>query len=235
MSRGKKNAGPGGRNLTVRLKTARGRKSSSSRWLNRQLNDPYVVAARRDGYRSRAAYKLAELDDRFRFLRPGKRVVDLGAAPGGWTQVAVERVEAQGRGGGTVIAVDTIDVAPIAGAETMQMDITEVEVPSRIRAALGDGADVVLSDLAPPAIGHRATDHTRIVALVEAAAEIATAVLRPGGAFVAKVWQGGTEQALLAQLKRRFKSVRHAKPNASRSDSAEIYLVALDFTGDDGA
>ena len=197
----------GGRDLHVRVKTAKGRKSSSTKWLQRQLNDPYVSAARREGYRSRAAYKLLGLDEKFRFLKAGQKVVDLGAAPGGWSQVAVDRV---GRGGKVVAADDAVD---------------------QIKAALDGPADVVLSDMAAPASGHRNTDHLRIIGLCEAALDVASELLKPGGTFVAKVLQGGTEQELLALLKRLFTSVRHAKPEASRKDSAEMYVVALGFRG----
>lgn len=225
---------PGGRGrdgaLKVRVKSAKKRSVSSTRWLERQLNDPYVARAKREGFRSRAAYKLAELDQRFRFLKPGMTVVDLGAAPGGWTQVAVKRVRADG-GGGRVVALDILPMDPVAGAETLTLDFLDDAVPDLIRAALGGGADVVLSDMAPPASGERETDHLRIMALVEAAAEFAAEVLKPGGVFVAKVWQGGTEAQLLAKLKRGFAAVRHAKPPASRPESAEVYVVATGFRG----
>ena len=240
MSRGKDSgrgagaAGPGrgARELAQRVRTARGRKLSSTLWLERQLNDPFVQAARREGYRSRAAYKLTGIDDRERFLRPGARVVDLGAAPGGWAQVAVARVNALGRAGkpqGRVIGVDLQPVEPIPGAELLQLDFLEQGAEDAVSQALGGPADVVLSDMAAPASGHRKTDHIRVMALAEAAAAFAMDVLAPGGAFAAKVLQGGTEGTLLARLKQRFARVVHLKPPASRADSAEIYVVATGF------
>lgn len=224
--------GRGARELQQRVRTARGRKLSSTLWLERQLNDPFVHAARREGYRSRAAYKLTGIDDRERLLRPGARVVDLGAAPGGWTQVAVARVNALGKPGkaqGRVIGVDLQPVEPIPGAELLQLDFLDEGADDSVKAALGGQADVVLSDMAAAASGHRKTDHIRVVALAEAAAEFAMDVLAPGGAFVAKVLQGGAEGALLARLKQRFARVVHLKPPASRPDSAEIYVVAAGF------
>lgn len=221
--------GRGARELQQRVRTARGRKLSSTLWLERQLNDPFVQAARREGYRSRAAYKLIGIDDRERLLRPGARVVDLGAAPGGWCQVAVARVNALSGpvpARGRVLGVDVQAIGPIPGAELMQLDFLEEGAEEILRSALGGPADVVLSDMAAPASGHRKTDHIRVMALAEAAAEFAMDVLAPGGAFVAKVLQGGTEGALLARLKRRFERVVHLKPPASRADSAEIYVVA---------
>jgi 23S rRNA (uridine2552-2'-O)-methyltransferase len=225
-------AGRGARELAQRVRTARGRKLSSTLWLERQLNDPFVQAARREGYRSRAAYKLIGIDEREHLLRPGGRVVDLGAAPGGWTQVAAARVNALGQPGkaqGRVIGVDLQPVAPIAGAELLQLDFLDEGADAAVRAALGGPADVVLSDMAAPASGHRGTDHIRVMALAEAAAEFAIEVLAPGGAFAAKVLQGGTEATLLARLKQRFARVVHLKPPASRADSAEIYVVATGF------
>lgn len=226
MSTGKRSGGKpsGGRPLSQRVKSARGRKTSSTRWLQRQLNDPYVEGARREGWRSRAAYKLIQLDDRYRFLKRGAQVVDLGAAPGGWTQVAVERC-----GAGHVVAIDVTGVEPIAGAEILTMDATTPEALTAIRAALGGPADIVLSDMAAPATGHRQTDHLRIMGLVEMAFAIAETLLAPGGTFVAKVLQGGTEDELLAQIKRRFAKVNHAKPEASRKDSSEVYMVARGY------
>ena len=206
------------------MNTARGRKLSSTRWLSRQLNDPYVVQARKAGYRSRAAFKLTELDDRFGFLRAGAHVVDLGAAPGGWTQVAVERV-----GKDNVIAVDMSPMDAIAGAQIITADILEDAFVEAILGLTGDGVDVVLSDVAPAATGHRSTDHLRIVALAEAAFDVARRTLRPGGVFVAKVYQGGAERDLLATLKLAFHTVKHAKPNASRKESSETYVIAIDF------
>lgn len=222
---------PGGRPLGRRLKTARGRTPSSQRWLNRQLRDPYVAAAKRAGYRSRAAWKLAELDERFHLLRPGARVVDLGAAPGGWTQVAVERVRAGEPGGGFVLAVDILPMAPVPGAQLLELDFLAPDADETVRAALGGPADIVLSDMAAPATGHRQTDHLRIMALCEAALAFAEQVLKPGGAFVAKVLKGGTETELLTRMKRLFADVRHAKPAASRKESAESYVVATGFRG----
>ena len=220
-----------GRGPRVRVKTAKRRRPSSTRWLERQLNDPYVQAAQREGFRSRAAYKLIGLDDRFRIFRYGQRVVDLGAAPGGWSQVAVARVGADAKAGGTVVAFDINEMSEIAGATVLRGDINDAAAVAVLKAALGGPANVVLSDMAPPSTGHRDTDHIRIVALVEAAADLAFEILAPGGNFVAKVWQGGTANALLALLKKRFRSVRHAKPEASRAGSAEIYLLATGYRG----
>ncbi len=229
MSGKQKSGRKGVRELHVRVKTAKGRKTSSTRWLQRQLNDPYVVAAQREGFRSRAAYKLQELDDRFHILKPGVRVIDLGAAPGGWAQIAVERVGATGR----VVAADVGEMDAVTGADCLQLDIFAPDAIERLRNALGagEGANVVLSDMAAPATGHRHTDHLRVIGLCEAALDVATELMAPGGTFVAKVLQGGTEQELLALLKRSFKSVRHAKPEASRKDSAEMYVVAQGFKG----
>jgi 23S rRNA (uridine2552-2'-O)-methyltransferase len=212
----------------TRLRTARGRALSSQHWLERQLNDPYVRRARSEGYKSRSAYKLIELDDKYRLLKPGGKVVDLGAAPGGWSQVAAERVRA-GNGPGRVVAVDNQDMAPIAGVDFLRLDFLAPEAPGRLAAALAGPADVVLCDMAANATGHRKTDHLKIMALVEAAAEFARAVLAPGGSFLAKVIQGGTETELLAALKRDFASVRHVKPPASRAGSAELYVLATGF------
>lgn len=212
----------------TRLRTARGRTVSSQHWLKRQIDDPYVRRARGEGYKSRAAYKLIELDDKYRLLKHGAKVVDLGAAPGGWSQVAAERVRA-GKGSGRVIAVDLIEMAPVPGVEFIRLDFLAAEAPQRIKAALAGPADVVLCDMAANATGHRKTDHLKIMALVEAAAEFARAALAPGGAFLAKVIQGGTETDLLAALKRDFASVKHVKPPASRADSAELYVLATGF------
>ncbi|MGE0154518.1 MAG: RlmE family RNA methyltransferase [Reyranellaceae bacterium] len=231
MSKGKGGgARPGGRSKTTRVLTARGRTVSQTRWLQRQLNDPYVAAAKRQGYRSRAAYKLAELDDQLHFLKPGARVVDLGAAPGGWTQVAVERVKPRD-GGGQVVGIDLTPVDPIAGATILEGDFMADEAPGRLKELMHGPADVVLSDMAAPATGHPQTDHLRIMALAEAAQDFAEQVLAPGGTFVAKVLRGGTERGLLDRLKRGFAKVRHVKPPASRADSAEIYVVATGFRG----
>jgi 23S rRNA (uridine2552-2'-O)-methyltransferase len=232
-------SGRGERALKIRVKTAKGRKISSTRWLQRQLNDPYVVRARKEGYRGRAAYKIIEIDDRFRFLVPGARVVDLGCAPGGWCQVAVKRVNALGEKGararGTVLGVDLQAVEPIAGADLMQLDFLDPGADAAVKARLGGQADVVLSDMAAAASGHRQTDHMKIMALAEAAAALAIDVLAPGGVFVAKVLQGGTENTLLALLKQRFEKVQHFKPPASRKDSAEMFVVATGFRGDGSA
>lgn len=228
MSTGKKRARATrftGRSRTTRIRTAKKRSVSSTRWLERQFNDPYVAERARRGFRSRAAFKLAELDGRFRLLHSGDKVVDLGAAPGGWTQVAAERVGPKGR----VVAVDVLPMGSIAGARVIEADFTDAATPAKIRAALGGAADAVLSDMSPPATGHGPTDHLRIVALAEAAFEFARGVLKPGGALVAKVFQGGAEGELLAELKRAFATVRHAKPPASRSESAETYVVAQGF------
>ena len=225
--------GDGARPLTVRVRKARRRKPSSTEWLSRQLNDPYVAEAHRLGYRSRAAFKLIQIDDRFPLLRAGMRVLDLGCAPGGWTQIAAARVEAE-KGHGAVVGIDLQPTDPVPGAVLLAGDFRDPAAADRIRVALGGPADVVLSDMAAPATGHAATDHLRIIALAEDAFAFATSVLRPGGAFVAKVFQGGTEGALLAELKRAFTTVRHAKPAASRAESAETYVVATGFRGTPG-
>jgi 23S rRNA (uridine2552-2'-O)-methyltransferase len=219
-----------GRDLKVRVKSGKGRTLSSKLWLERQLNDPYVGRARRDGYRSRAAYKLLEIDDKHRIIKPGARVVDLGAAPGGWSQVAAKRAGA-GEGRGHVAAIDLLEMGVIPGADILQLDFLDPSAPAKLKALIGGPADVVLSDMASNATGHRKTDHLRIMALAEAAAEFAREVLAPGGAFLCKVLQGGTEVTLLAQLKRDFASVKHVKPAASRTDSAELYLLATGFRG----
>ncbi|MBN2752756.1 MAG: RlmE family RNA methyltransferase [Rhodospirillaceae bacterium] len=218
----------GTRMLHTRVKTARGRKSSSTRWLQRQLNDPYVVAARREGYRSRAAFKLVELNERFDILKPGQRVVDLGCAPGGWTQVAVAVVKPESSGG-QVVGLDILDMDQVPGATTFVCDFTEDDAPDRLKALLGGPVDVVLSDMAANTTGHPQTDHLRIIALLELAYAFAREVLTEGGCFVAKVFQGGAESEFLAGMKRDFVSVRHAKPPASRKDSAEMYVVATGF------
>jgi 23S rRNA (uridine2552-2'-O)-methyltransferase len=216
--------GSGSRALKVRLKS-KGRKLSSKLWLERQLNDPYVARAKREGFRSRAAYKLIEIDDKATVLKKGMRVIDLGAAPGGWSQVAARRVGAQGR----VVAIDVLPMDAIAGVDSAQLDFLSVDAPEKLRVMLGGPADVVLSDMAANATGHAKTDHLKIMGLVEAAADFAREVLAPGGSFLAKVLQGGTEAALLTALKREFKSVKHVKPAASRSDSAELYLLATGY------
>jgi 23S rRNA (uridine2552-2'-O)-methyltransferase len=209
----------------ARLKDDKRRKLSSRTWLERQLSDPYVARAKREGFRSRAAYKLAEIDDKYRLLKPGKRVVDLGAAPGGWSEIAARRVEPNGR----VFALDILDMKPIPGVEFLKFDFLADAAPARLKDMLGGKADIVLSDMAANATGHRKTDHLRIMALAEAATAFAREVLAPGGAFLCKVLQGGTEAVLLAELKRDFEVVRHVKPPASRTDSAELYLLARGF------
>jgi len=218
----------GARELKVRVKTARKRSNSSTMWLQRQLNDPYVARARRENMRSRAAYKLIEIDDKAHFLKKGARVVDLGAAPGGWSQVAVKRIGPQGK----VIGIDLLDIEPISGVDFRVFDFLDPAAPDLLKGMLGGPADVVLSDMAANATGHRKTDHIKIVALVEAAAEFAREVLAPGGAFLAKVIQGGLEGTLLADLKKDFAKVQHIKPPASRADSAELYLLATGFRGE---
>jgi 23S rRNA (uridine2552-2'-O)-methyltransferase len=220
----------GGRDLKVRVKTGKGRSLSSKLWLERQLNDPYVARAKREGFRGRAAFKLIEIDDKYRLLRPGARVVDLGAAPGGWSQVAARRVGAA-EGKGRVVGIDLLEMPPIAGVDFVRLDFLDPRAPDQLKTMLGGPADIVLSDMAANATGHRRTDHLKIMALAEAAAEFAREVLAPGGAFLCKVLQGGTESTLLASLKRDFSTVRHVKPAASRADSAELYLLAMGFRG----
>ncbi len=224
-SGGPASRGPSARGLDVALKTARSRSASSQRWLSRQLNDPYVAAARQQGWRSRAAFKLLDLDDRFHLIGRGARVLDLGAAPGGWTQVAVKR------GAGTVVAVDLLAMDPIPGAAILQGDFTEPAVQERLAGMLDGKADLVLSDMAPNTTGHAATDHIRIMALAEIASAFAADMLCPGGHFVAKVFQGGAERDMLAALKRSFATVRHAKPPSSRKESSELYVIATGFRG----
>ena len=218
------------RPLKVRLKKARSLSSSSQKWLQRQLNDPYVARAKREGWRSRAAFKLIEIDDKMKLLKPGARVVDLGAAPGGWSQVAAQRTKAD-EGRGKIVAIDLLEIDPVTGVDFAQMDFLKDDAPERLMEMLGGEADVVMSDMAANTTGHKATDHLRIVGLVELAIDFARKVLAPGGSFVAKVFQGGTEGTLLAELKRDFASVRHVKPQASRADSAELYVVATGFRG----
>jgi 23S rRNA (uridine2552-2'-O)-methyltransferase len=218
---------PGGRALSARLRTAKGRSPQSQRWLERQLNDPYVQAAKAAGYRSRAAFKLTELDQKFHLLKPGGRVVDLGCAPGGWTQVAVRAVGDRGK----VVGLDLLQVDTVPGATLLQGDFQDPEAERAVEAALGGQADLVLSDMAPNTTGHAATDHLRIMSLAELALDFALRVLAPGGGFVAKVFQGGSEKAFLETLKARFATVRHAKPPASRKNSAELYVVATGFKG----
>jgi 23S rRNA (uridine2552-2'-O)-methyltransferase len=215
---------PGGRGLRVKVR-AKGLKAGSVRWLERQLNDPYVAQAKAKGYRSRAAFKLIELDDKFHFLKRGASVVDLGAAPGGWSQAARTRIGPAGR----VVAADILDIEPLAGVQAMKLDLTAADAVEQIRNALAGEADVVLTDMAAPTTGNRATDRLRTAALFESALDVAEAVLKPGGAFVGKIFQGGVAPDLLARLKQEFRNVRHAKPAASRAESVELYLIALGF------
>lgn len=235
MSGEKNTSGRGQRELRVRVKTAKGRKLSSTLWLERQLNDPYVIRAKKEGYRGRAAYKILELDEKFGFLIPGARVVDLGCAPGGWAQVAVERVNALGQNPkkpvGTVLGVDLQEVEAIAGAELHVLDFLAEEADGLVKGWLGGRADVVMSDMAAAASGHKGTDHLRIVALVEAALAFAFDVLDEGGAFVAKVLAGGAEAEMQTLLKKHFRKVANVKPPASRSDSSEKFVVAQGFRG----
>ncbi|WP_210526830.1 RlmE family RNA methyltransferase [Rubellimicrobium arenae] len=232
---GKPTSGRGQRDLTVKVKTAKGRKLSSKLWLERQLNDPYVRRAKAEGYRGRAAYKLIELDDKFHFLVPGARIVDLGSAPGGWAQVAVPRVNAlgekSGKPQGRVLGLDLQEVDPVAGAEIHQLDFLSDGADEKVKEWLGGQADVVMSDMAASASGHKQTDHLRIIALCEAAAELAFDVLAPGGVFVAKVLAGGAEGELQKRLKLAFRKVENVKPPASRSDSSEKFVVATGFRG----
>ena len=221
--RGGRGASP--RQMKVRVRSGKGRSLSSKLWLERQLNDPYVARAKREGMRSRAAYKLMEIDDKAKFLRKGARVIDLGAAPGGWSQIAAKRVGTSGR----VIAIDILPMQPVPGVDFVKLDFLDHTAPEQLKAMIGGPADVVLSDMAANATGHARTDHLKIMALVEVAAAFACEVLAPGGTFLAKVLQGGTEAALLTALKRDYKSVKHLKPAASRADSAELYLLATGF------
>lgn len=220
-----------GRRLKQRVATAKGRALSSTLWLERQLNDPYVAEAKRRGYRSRAAFKLIEIDDKLKLLKPGARVVDLGAAPGGWTQVAVERALSSGKGGGQVVALDLQEIAPIPGATTLTADFLAPEAPDLIRKTLGGPVDIVMSDMAAAATGQTDIDHLRIMNLVEAALALATEILKPGGSFVAKMLQGGSENAFLAELRKHFTTVRRIKPPSSRQESAEFFFVATGFRG----
>jgi 23S rRNA (uridine2552-2'-O)-methyltransferase len=232
VTKGRSGEGSGGtRRLAVRVKTAKGRKIASTRWLQRQLNDPYVEEARRRGLRSRAAFKLSEIDDKYHLLRPGLSVVDLGAAPGGWSQIAAERVQLTA-GRGRVIAVDITEMEPISGVTQLKLDMTDPDAANRIREALdGKPADLVLSDMHAPATGHKQTDHLRIMSLVEAALDLAEDILAPGGTFLCKVLQGGASRELVARLNRSFAKVRHVKPKASRAESAEMYVLATGFRG----
>jgi 23S rRNA (uridine2552-2'-O)-methyltransferase len=235
MSETKNTSGRGQRELRVRVKTAKGRKLSSTLWLERQLNDPYVIRAKKEGYRGRAAYKILELDDKYGFLKPGARVVDLGCAPGGWCQVAVARVNALGENAkkpvGTVLGVDLQEVEAIAGADLHVLDFLSDEADGLVKGWLGGKADVVMSDMAAAASGHKGTDHLRIIALVEAALAFAFDVLDEGGTFVAKVLAGGAENEMQTMLKRNFRKVANVKPPASRADSSEKFVVAMGFRG----
>ena len=231
----KKTSGRGQRELRVRVKSAKGRKLSSTLWLERQLNDPYVIRAKKEGFRGRAAYKIAELDEKYGFLVPGARVVDLGCAPGGWCQIAVERVNALGQNPkkpvGTVLGVDLQAIEPISGAQIHQLDFLSDEADGLVKGWLGGNADVVMSDMAAASSGHKGTDHLRIIALVETALDFAFDVLDEGGTFVAKVLAGGAELEMLNELKKNFKKVANVKPNASRADSSEKFVVAMGFRG----
>ncbi len=227
---GAKKTGPGGaRALKARVKKT-GLKNSSRRWIERHLNDPYVHRARAEGFRARSAFKLIEIDDRHRLLSPGKRVIDLGAAPGGWCQVAAARVKSSSAVP-LIVGIDYLEMDPLPGVTLFQMDFLDDGVPEELVAALGSAPDVVLSDMAAPTTGHRQTDHIRTMHLCETAADFAISVLQPGGHFLAKTFQGGTEAALLDRLKRNFRSVHHVKPPASRGKSVELYLLARDFKG----
>ncbi|WP_282609584.1 RlmE family RNA methyltransferase [Pelagibius sp. Alg239-R121] len=226
----KSEGGLSGRGLKVRVKTAKRRSNSSARWLQRQLNDPYVAEAKKRGYRSRAAFKLLQMDEKYDFLSKARRIIDLGAAPGGWTQVSLERAAP----GSKVVGIDLLEIEQIPGAILLVGDFLDNDAPDRLKAEMDGAADIVLSDMAAATIGHAKTDHLRIMGLVETALEFAIQVLAPGGSFVAKVIQGGAEQTLMDMLKRHFTKVRHVKPAASRSDSAEMYLVATGFRGPEG-
>lgn len=218
--------------LRTKVTKKSGLKESSRRWLERHMNDPYVQRSKAEGYRSRAAFKLIEIDDRYHVLKPGQRVIDLGAAPGGWCQVAAARTRS-GAEAPHVVGIDYLGMDAVPGAEVLLLDFLEPDAPEKLIAALGAEPDVVLSDMAAPTTGHRQTDHLRTMHLCEAAAEFALAVLRPGGHFLVKAFQGGTEGRLLARLKKSFRTVRHVKPPASRDESAELYLLAQDFKGRD--
>ena len=228
----RRGSGDAPRALKVRVKTAGKRSLASQKWLARQLNDPYVARAKREGYRSRAAYKLLEIDEKYHLLKGGQRVVDLGAAPGGWSQVAAAKVGIA-KGEGRVVGIDLLPIEPLPGVDFIELDFLAPEAPERLIALLGGPADIVLSDMAANATGHKKTDHLKIMGLAETAVEFAREVLAPGGAFLAKVLQGGTESTLLADLKRDFREVRHVKPAASRADSAELYVLAKGFRGRD--
>jgi 23S rRNA (uridine2552-2'-O)-methyltransferase len=218
-------SGSGTRNLKQRVKTANKRSLSSQKWLERQLNDPYVARAKREGYRSRAAFKLLEIDEKYHILKPGQRVVDLGAAPGGWSQIAARKVGPKGK----VVGIDLLPIDPMPGVEFIELDFIDESAPGRLVEMLGGPADIVMSDMAANTTGHKKTDHLRIMGLAEAAIYFAREILAPGGVFIAKVFQGGTESQLLADLKRDFAVVRHVKPPSSRKDSRELYVLATGF------
>lgn len=235
---GKSGAGPstpgkkgGTRDLAVRLRNARSHKASSQQWLQRQLNDPYVAQAKRDGYRSRAAYKFLELDDKYKLLKPGMRIVDLGAAPGGWSQIAAKRVGTADGGKGKVIGIDLLDIEPIPGVDFAMMDFNDEDAPDRLIAMLGGPADGVLSDMAANTTGHKMTDHLKIIGLAELAVDFAQRVLVQGGFFLVKLFQGGETVEIIALLKKNFVTVRHVKPAASRAGSAELYVLATGYRG----
>lgn len=219
------------RELAVRLRNARSHKASSQQWLQRQLNDPYVARAKREGYRSRAAFKFLEIDDKYRLLKPGQRVVDLGAAPGGWSQIAAARVGTATGGKGTVVGIDLLEIEPIPGVDFTVMDFNDNDAPERLKAMLGGAADGVLSDMAANTTGHKKTDHLRIIGLAELAVEFACEVLAPNGFFLCKLFQGGDTVEIVNRLKKDFAVVRHVKPSASRADSAELYVLATGFRG----
>lgn len=224
----RRGAGSGLRgDLKQRVKTGRGRTASQKRWLERQLNDPYVARAKREGYRSRAAFKLIEIDERHKLLKPGQRIVDLGAAPGGWSQVAAKVLGPNGR----IVGIDLLEIEPMPGVTFVTLDFLDPQAPGLLTELLDGPADLVLSDMAANTTGHKQTDHLRIIGLAETAAEFAREILAPGGAYLAKVFQGGTEGTLLADLKRDFSAVRHVKPNASRADSSELYVLATGYRG----
>ncbi|GLK66652.1 RlmE family RNA methyltransferase [Hansschlegelia plantiphila] len=227
---GGKATGGANRNLDVRVKTAKKRSHASTLWLARQLNDPYVQAAKREGYRSRAAFKLIEIDDKHKFLKPGQKIVDLGAAPGGWSQIAADRIGSK-TGKGAIVAIDLLEMEPMPSVDFMVLDFLDDSAPDILKERLRGKADVVLSDMAANTVGHQRTDHLRIMALVEAAAMFAAEVLAPGGAFLAKVFQGGAEGDLLKTLKRDYAKVMHVKPPSSRKDSSELYVLATGFRG----
>ena len=223
-------AAPRGLQKKIRVKTRKNRTISSARWLERQLNDPYVAAAKAEGYRSRAAFKLIQMNEDLKLLKPGQKIVDLGAAPGGWTQIAVDIVKPD-KTGGRVVAIDILDMPEVPGAEFIWLDFMDNSAPDKLKKMIGGRADIVMSDMAPPTVGHKQTDHLRIMALAEAAYEFAHEILVPGGTFLSKVFMGGSSSDLLNQMKKDFVKVKHIKPHASRADSSEMYVVALGFRG----